>query len=111
MITGKLDKLVSIYTPTEAVAATGQVTKTWTKLIDLFANLEHKPGNETYQADQKVSVTSQVFTIYNKVATITTQMLVKYNSQYYEILSVTPDRTEFYLMLNCQLRDNQNIGL
>lgn len=110
MITGQLDTIIEVHSWTVTKKASGQEVKSYTKLIELFANVRHVTGKEGYQADQKVAESEIVFTIYDRVATIDEQMIVKHDSEFYEILAITPDRSKFYLELHTKKRDNQNIG-
>ena len=111
MITGQLDTIIEIHSWSVTVKPSGQEVKTYAKLIDLFANVRHVTGKEGYQADQKVAESEIVFTIYDRVATINEQMIVKYDSKFYEILAITPDKSKLYLELHTKKRDNQNIGV
>jgi SPP1 family predicted phage head-tail adaptor len=110
MITGKLDTLIEVWNPTKTRRSSGQEVRTYTKLIELFAAVDYMGGVEKSEAYQKVSEINCMFTVYNRVASITEEMLVRYNSIYWEVLSVLPDKSRFYLEIVCKKRDNQNIG-
>lgn len=109
MLTGQLNKQVTIRSYTVSTLASGQKQKSWSDLITLFANVRYETGIETNQANQKVAVKSIVVTIYKGVATITEQNLLVFENQTYAILAVTPVDDEFYLELKCERRDNNNV--
>ena len=111
MRTGDLDTVIEIWTPTETAASSGQVIKTYAKLISLFANVMWKTGQEQYEGEQKVSVTGPVITVYSGVSTFNSQALVKMAGLFYSIENIIPDKTRFYLEMVCKVRDNQNVGL
>lgn len=110
MRTGQLDTLIELYAPTETKRTGGQLLKSYAKTVDLFANIDYKTGAEGFESDQKVSVTNITVTIYDRVATINDQYLIKLSNVFYEIRNIIPDKTRFYLEMVCSKRDNQNIG-
>ena len=111
MRTGDLDTIIEIWTPTEATQSSGQLKKTYAKLISLFANIKYLTGSENFEGDQKVAVGDIVATVYDRMATLDNQCLVRLNSKFYAVESMIPDKTRFYLEIVCKVRDNQNVGL
>ena len=111
MRTGQLDIIIEIYTPTKTRKSSGQEARTYTKLGELFASVDYRGGVEKTEADQKIAERTCMFSVYDRILTITEEMLIKHDSKYWEIMSVTPDKTRFYLDIMAKKRDNLNIGL
>ncbi|MDP2336065.1 MAG: phage head closure protein [Bacteroidota bacterium] len=109
MQTGQLDKLITIRTFDVVELPSGQEQKEWSDLIQLFANVKHLTGNEPYQAAQKVGVKRILVTIYNRVATITEQNQIMIDGLSCAILSITPTEDGFYLEMEVERRDNENV--
>ena len=109
MQTGQLDKLITIRGYTVTTLASGQEQKTFADVTIVFGNVRYITGNEAYQADQKVATRKLIVTIYNRIVTITEKNQLVIDSVNYAILSITPIENEFYLELEVENRDNNNV--
>lgn len=113
MLTGQLNKLVTIQQFTITQLPSGQESKQWTDLIQLFANVDYKKGTEKIEgksnSGQLVATQKMIVTIYNRVATFNEQNRIKFENNLYDIVSITPIDNEFYLEIEVKKRDNNNI--
>jgi len=113
MLTGQLNKQITIQQFDVTELESGQETKEWTDLITLFANVDYKRGSERYEgkstSGQLVATQKMVVTIYNRVATFNEQNRIKFEDNLYDIVSITPIDNDFYLEIEVKKRDNNNI--
>ena len=89
MQAGRRDRRISLQTFTEPADDFGQPVKTWTTSVTLWANVKPMRGAERFSGQQEIANADTVFTVTNYAAlSVTTEMRVLYNSEYYDITSV-----------------------
>ena len=109
---GALNKQITLYTTSETTLASGQKQVQFTEEITLFANIEYKSGGEATEAGQKVASENVIFTIHNVITNLNKQRKLVYNGESYEITRIIPDHHhEFFLKIECKVRDNTNVGI
>lgn len=63
MNAGKLNRRLKLYQPTITVAASGQQVESFTQAAEVWAQFVDGRGKETFEGEQKVSVTPASFVI------------------------------------------------
>ncbi len=109
MLIGKMKYQIRIDSYTTTTAPSGQELTNWVAGLTYFAGLEWIDSDEKEEANQKVSSRKAKFTIHN-VVSVNEMQRVYYNSQYYEILSVTLVEGDRQIELVCRVKDNGNVS-
>lgn len=86
---GKLNRQISIEKYSESRTSSGATVKTWSHLVNLFAQIKYLGGAETTEAQQLQGVQSVEFTIrYCSALKANELYRVKYKDEYYNIIFV-----------------------
>jgi len=99
---GVLDRRIIVQSKTEVVATNGQRTLTWSTFLTIWSNPVVKDGVE--KEDNKNRSTSRMVnfrTRYN--STITNEMRILWNNQYYKIEDIKELGRQDGLMINTSL--------
>ena len=99
MNAGRFDRLVELWRYTTAKNSYGEEIKTWDKQYDIWAKLEFLTGSEDVNADkwenkQNISVTI-------RHTSVTVKDRIKYQSEYFNIISISEIDRNMYLKLQC----------
>lgn len=94
---------IQLQKPTNTVDAGGGITESYTTLVNLFAMIEPKRGNESLRQGQVKEQTTHLFTIrYRK--DIGTNFRILFNDDFYNIKYIKNiDHRNRYLELECEL--------
>ncbi len=87
MISGKLNKMITIQSAVETQSAIGEVTTTWQLMATVWAGITPLVGAELYRlksVDAKISVKVRI----RYIAGISTKMRLLYGSRVLNILSI-----------------------
>ncbi len=99
MNAGRLDRLVELWRYTTAKNSYGEEIKTWDKQYDIWAKLEFLTGSEDVNADKWENKQNINVTI--RDIQITVQDRIRYDSKYYNIISINEVVRGMYLKLQC----------
>jgi len=102
MKSGVLDRRIIVQSKSEVVATNGQRTLTWSTFLPIWSNPVVKDGVE--KEDNKNRSTSRMVnfrTRYN--STITNEMRILWNNQYYKIEDIKELGRQDGLMINTSL--------
>lgn len=108
---GKMDRRITVQTPTEARDDFGGFTTTWGTYCERWANLRYsRPAGESYPADRKTSIYTALFTIRRDSTTkdITAKMRISYDSKTWDIRAISEKADEFrkmYLIIEAEAKD------
>lgn len=100
---GHMRHQIQLQKPTNTVDAGGGITESYTTLVNLFAMIEPKRGNESLRQGQVKEQTTHLFTIrYRK--DIGTNFRILFNDDFYNIKYIKNiDHRNRYLELECEL--------
>ena len=100
---GHMRHQIELQKPTNTRAAGGGITDAYTTLVNLWAAIEPKRGNESLQQGQVKEQTTHLFTIrYRK--DIGTNFRILYDEDYYNIRYIkNVDHRDRFLELECEL--------
>lgn len=86
---GRMDRLITIQTPTASVSNEGGVTKAWSTGYQVWAEVIQKGGRESFRHQQVISDADIIFRIFFNATVVPdrTQRVV-YNSTSYNIMDV-----------------------
>ncbi len=100
MMGGRLDRRITIQVKSEAIDAYGQRALTWSTHVTLWANFFHKTGKEQEDSSNRSTMRQVEFrTRYN--STITNEMRILYNSEYYKIEDIKEIQRQDGLIIMC----------
>ena len=103
MQAGRLNRRVTLQSPSQSVDELGQPIPGWTDVATLWADIRMKSGLEAIKAGAPVSTVQASIRIRYR-AGINAGMRVVHNLQVYEILAVQPDvGGREYVDLVCQV--------
>ena len=106
MLSGKLDRKITIQEVTEVVNTYGEPGKTWSDFVTLWASMEDFGKPEKLETDQVVAINAVKFRI-RYYPGITCKMRVIYGTGIYDIKQINEIRRERELMLITEKRDNE----
>lgn len=102
MIGGRLDRRIIIQVKTESVATNGQRTLTWATHLTVWSNPVQKDGLERTDDNNRTTNRMVNFrTRYN--STITNEMRILWDSEYYKIEDIKELGRQDGLMINTSL--------
>lgn len=87
MRAGRLNRRITIQTPTEVQDDHGQPIPSWATFRTVWAEVKQQPGKESFDADQVVAETNTIFRI-RYLTGLTRKMRISYNSDLYDIHSI-----------------------
>lgn len=87
MFAGRMDRRIVVESYTETRSTYGDVSKTWSTHQTLWANYVQKTGKEV-DADKNINHTIKAHFITRYVSTITPQMRIIYEGDWFNILEV-----------------------
>ena len=108
MKAGELDRRIQIQENTTTTADdAGEFVPVWANLTGgaVWASLEDQPGNETEEADQRVSVSRTVWII-RYLSTLDETMRIVYGGKNYYIISIQEQGRKEGMRVITELRDN-----
>jgi len=86
--TPKVRARILIETATETQNALGEITETWATLCQPWAEIEHKPGNETWTAEQQYAEGATMFTLRYDGRVITAKDRIQFDGSTFDILDI-----------------------
>ena len=104
---GNLDRRVEIGSYNETKNDSGEVLRSWTYGSPIWAQLQPAGGREQMEAEQKVGIIDAIFLIRYRTG-VTQRNLIKYESQYYDILAIEEVDRKRYLKLITKKKDNES---
>ena len=100
MIGGRLDRRITVQEKAESTDAYGQRTLTWSTHLTVWANYFHKTGKEQTEDNNRSTMRQVEFrTRYN--SSITNEMRILYNSEYYKIEDIKEIQRQDGLIIMC----------
>lgn len=100
MIGGRLDRRITVQSKSEAIDAYGQRTLTWSTHLTVWANFFHKTGKEQEDSSNRSTMKQVEFrTRYH--STITNEMRILYDSEYYKIEDIKEIQRQDGLIIIC----------
>jgi SPP1 family predicted phage head-tail adaptor len=86
---GKMDRLITIQTPTNSLDSEGGVSKSWSTGYQVWAEVIQKGGREAFKHEQVQADVDTIFRIYYNATVIPTRtQRIVYNSTNYNIMDV-----------------------
>lgn len=115
---GKLDRRITIQTPTDSRDTYGGVVPSWATYATRWANVRYvsnQSASESFPADRKTSRYSIQFTVRSDTTTqaMTTKMRISFDSKIYDIRSISERADEYrkmYLLIEAEQKGTDNIG-
>lgn len=103
---GHMDRKIIIQQQVTTKDTYGQDVATWENFKAVYAKIDDAAGSEGVQADQITATRTSMITI--RYAAVDETMRVLYDGDCYNIVSIQrPDR-KGYLILKCELKDDQS---
>jgi SPP1 family predicted phage head-tail adaptor len=100
MKSGRLDKRINIEVKSEVIGASGFRSLSWTVHKACWASFVHKTGGEN--TDDKNRTTSRIVEFKTRwFSTVTNQMRVYYNGDYYKIEDIKEIQRQQGMILMC----------
>ena len=98
---GKMDRYISIEQYSNSRTTSGAVKKTWTKLADIWAQIEYKTGGEKFEANQEQGFNTVEFTTrFCAAINANEKQRILYNSEYFDIIYVNVlERDKYYKLI------------
>lgn len=97
---GKMDRRITIQNVTESRDSFGGFTQSWATYATRWASIKYTRANESYNAQRKQELYTILFTVKRDSVTklITEKMRISYESNIYDIRSITERTDEFRRM-------------
>ena len=89
MIVGLLDRKIEIYTYSSSRDAAGQPIKVRSLFNTIYANIDYSPSSESILA-AKITTETKIKLTIRYLSGLEEKMQVKFDDQYYEIISIQP---------------------
>lgn len=106
---GKRDRRIVIQELTNTSDEYNQPVPTWSTFATVWASVDDKSGNESYQADQLTATRRTIFNI-RYLSGVRETMRILYNNRYYNIeVIASPDRNRSLELTTALLDDPEEV--
>jgi SPP1 family predicted phage head-tail adaptor len=101
MNAGRFDTLVEVWRYTSSQNDYGEAIKTWSKVSDIYAQIDYLSGTESVQGEQWENKQGLNLTV-RYMSDLTVKDRIKHGELYYNIITISEINRHMYQKLQCK---------
>jgi SPP1 family predicted phage head-tail adaptor len=105
---GQLDRRITFQQTTETRNGNGEPVYAWSTYADRWAKIEYGGGSDVVEGDRLLSQMSTKFTV-RYDSRLNKGMRIKYKHWYYNIIRLTEQGRNDFLILDCETTDDEDL--
>src|SRR5665648_151037 len=105
---GQLDRRITFQQATQSRNTNGEVVDTWTDYASRWASIEYGGGGDVVEGDRLLAQSMNKFTV-RYDSRINKSMRIKYKHWFYNIIRLTEQGRNDFLILDCETTDDEDL--